>query len=215
MRMDEVPDPQRVERIGQILVSSLHPVRPLPSNGKLMGGFLLLFAAIALLITAPVGFYGYLALNAEQRIAVYSLIAACAIASSASLVARMIPGSKPLPRMITPALICLLACVDLLIFQNFDTSRFVERGIPCLRFGLICATATAALAYPILRKGLFTAPIAAGAITGTFGGLAGVAALALHCPLLIAPHILVWHFGALLIAVLVGALAGFFIQKTS
>ena len=213
MTLDEGPDAQRLERIAQMLTASLQPVRPLPSNGVLAGGFLLLFGATARLAPVPVGLYGYHALNAEQRIVIFSLIAACAIAMSWSVVAHLIPGSKPAPPAIVPALIFALAGADLLLFPNFDTTRFIPHGIPCLRFGLLCATATAALAYPILRRGLFTAPIAAGATTGCFAGLAGFAALALHCPILIAPHILVWHFGAVLFATLGGGLASFFIPK--
>jgi hypothetical protein len=43
---------------------------------------------------------------------------------------------------------------------------------------------------------------------GAFAGLTGVGVLALCCPILNTPHILVWHLGVVLVAMFAGGIAG-------
>jgi hypothetical protein len=51
-------------------------------------------------------------------------------------------------------------------------------------------------------------------LAGLFAGLGGFAVLALHCPILTAPHVWAWHLGAMLIAGAGGAAAGVIVSRT-
>ncbi len=192
-----------VDRIQAAIAKNMRPVRPLPSNLTLMLLFSAVFFAFALTAAMPVGYFGFRALSSFQKMAVYSGIAGCALSSSALLVSQMIPGSKRVlnPALVLPSEIMSLIVITLGMFHSYTTERFVLRGIGCLRLGTICAFGCGALAWLLLRKGFFTSPPVAGLIAGSFAGFAGFAVLALHCPILNVPHILVWHLGVLAIAV--------------
>jgi hypothetical protein len=70
--------------------------------------------------------------------------------------------------------------------------------------GLVCGALSAAPFWLLLRKGFLASPVAAGATIGSFAGFAGVAVLALHCPIENSAHILVWHLGAMMLAAMAG-----------
>ena len=129
---------------------------------------------------------------------------------SVTTVQEMIPGSKrkSSPRWAIAAATLSLALLVSVLFRNFDLDRFVALGIPCLRLGCICAVVAGALFWFVLRKGSFTSPVAASTTAGFFAGLAGVAVLALHCPIQNSAHIIVWHLGAMVLGGLGGAIIG-------
>lgn len=203
-------DPERVNQIQRLITASLHPVRSLPSDRTLVWSFLALFTAFSLVAAVPVGYKGFHVLNVYQRFAYYTLILLCASWFSITTVQEMIPGSKrkASPRWTILAAISLLALLVSVIFRNFDLDRFVPLGIPCLTLGCISAIVSGALFWFILRKGFFTSPVVAGATVGFFAGLAGVAVLALHCPIQNSAHIIVWHLGAMVLGGIGGAILG-------
>ena len=204
-------DRERIDQLQALITTSLTPVRPLPSNRMLISSLLAVFAVFSLIAAIPVGYFGFHVLNTAQKFAYYTVILLCAMWFSVAMVHEMIPGSKetasPGVRILTGML--SLALVPMGLFHNFDLHRFVPLGIPCLRLGLICAVVSGALFWFVLRKGFFTSPAAAGATAGCFAGLAGVAVLALHCPILNSAHIIIWHLGAMVVAVFGGVLVGF------
>ncbi len=211
LTLPEVPlDQERVDRIQKVIAASLTRVRPLPSDWTLVWSLLALFIAFSLIAAIPVGYNGFHVLDAYRRSAYYGLILLCAAFLAITAVQEMIPGSqrKITPRWTIVAAMLSLALLAWLLFQNFNLDRFVPLGIPCLRLGVICAVISGALFWLIVRKGFFSSPVAAWAAVGFFAGLAGVAVLALHCPIQNSAHIIVWHLGAMAVGGVGGALVG-------
>jgi hypothetical protein len=207
---EATPDPEHISSIQRLVTTSLKPVRPLPSNRTLAWTLLAIFAAFSLVAAVPVGYNGFHVLNPSQKFAYYGVILISAAWFSIAAVQEMIPGSARKTKSIWPILATIFALALLVsaLFQDFDTDRFVALGIPCLRLGSICALLSGALFWIVIRKGLFTSPVAASATVGFFAGLAGVAVLALHCPIQNSAHIIVWHLGAMVIGGLGGAILG-------
>lgn len=203
-------DRERIDQFQKLITGSLRPVRTLPSDRTLVWKLLAFFTAFSLLAAIPVGYKGFHVLNEYQRFAYYGLILLCAACFSITTVQEMIPGSKrrASPGWTIAAATLSLAVLVSVLFHNFDLDRFVALGIPCLRLGCICALAGGALSWLILRKGFFTSPVAAGVTVGFFAGLAGVAVLALHCPIQNSAHIIVWHLGPMALGGVGGAILG-------
>jgi hypothetical protein len=203
-------DRERVDQFQRIVTTSLRPVRPLPSNRTLIAIFLTLFTAFSLVAAIPAGYIGFHSLSVQQRLAYYLVISLCAIWFAVTTTQQMIPGSRRTAhsRWVIVAALLSVALVSVALFHNFDLDRFVRLGIPCLRLGSICALLSGALFWFILRKGFFTSPVEASTIAGFFAGLAGVAVLALHCPIQNSAHIIVWHLGAMVLGGLGGAVLG-------
>jgi hypothetical protein len=204
----ESPHQQQLARLKEQMGHTAGAVRPLPSDSTMFVISLLVFLAFSMLLVMPVGYEGFLRLNALQRIFEYGTILVLAALLSFAIVQEMVPGAK---RRIDPftlliLLLLLLPLTTVSLFPNFSLASFVRRGAPCLRFGLVCAAISAAFGFWLIKEGYSGSPIRAAAIFGAFAGLVGVAALALHCPVLNASHILVWHCGAILIGAVAGAL---------
>lgn len=206
------PDATRLAKIRKALAESAAPVQPLPSNAVLMLLCLGVFVALAVILAAPVGFSGFIKMSPGERWMEYPVVFLLALALAGGVVEQMIPGSR---RTIGPLwsillAILLLSITALVLFPNFDTTRFVPQGIPCLRYGLLCAVPAAGLTWALMRRGFIANPFAGAVSGGAFSGLLGAAALALHCPIFSAPHIIVWHIGVIVVTSLTGALIGFF-----
>ncbi|MBV9083923.1 MAG: DUF1109 family protein [Acidobacteriaceae bacterium] len=199
-----------MNRLQALITMSLAPVRPLPSDRKLAWSLVVLFTAFTLITAIPVGYNGFHVLNAQQKFAYYALMLVCAACLSITIVQEMIPGSKHRisPRWTIVAAIFSLALLVSVLFHNFDLHAFVPLGIPCLRLGCLCALVSGALSWFALRRGFFASPLTASATVGSFAGLAGVAVLALHCPIQNSAHIIVWHLSVIVLGAIVGAVAG-------
>ena len=202
--------PDQVKRLQHLVMSSLQPVRPLPSENSLMLIFLAGFVVFCLLATVPLHFRAYRVLTVYQNVAYYGLLLVLAAAFSRAVVERMIPGA--MRRINTAALVTFtllsLALISIPLFVNFGLNRFVQSGIPCLRLGIVCAGLSGALASLLVRRGFLTSPIETGTTAGFFAGLAGFTVLALHCPIKNALHVMAWHLGAMVASGIGGAIAG-------
>jgi hypothetical protein len=203
----ERPSPELVMAMAkQALTRSLQPVRPLPSDGVLIVLVLGCFVVFCLLVASLFGMYGYHHLSVYQKLAYYAAIVLSAITVSAALVLELIPGSL---RTVQPGLLLLIptagtALVTIALFPRGDFYQFAHIGYPCLRMGTICAVLAGALWYGLLRNGFSSAPMRTAAAGGVLAGLAGFGVLALHCPILNYAHILVWHGGAIALALIGG-----------
>jgi hypothetical protein len=205
----DTPDPRNLEQINRRIASSLKMVKPLPSDRALILIALGCFAAFSLLPTLRFGDLAVHALSGVQQFAYYGLIALLGIFFAIAIVEQMIPGSKRRVNGRTLAIgILSLALLTCLLFENFSLNHFVEFGLPCLRLGSGFALASGLIAFFLVRKGYFTAPVTSSTLIGCFAGLAGVAALALICPFRNAPHILVWHLGTMVLGGIGGGVVG-------
>lgn len=209
------PDSARVAQIRKIFTESAAPVRPLRSNAVMMLGCAGAFVILAILLTLPVGFYGFLKIGAWGGAIEYSVLLLLALVLAGGAVEQMIPGSRSI---MPPALSVLLAIVLLsvtaaLLFPDFAMNDFVHRGMPCLRFGLLCAIPAAGFTWFLMRRGFVIDPLSAAIAGGALSGLLGVGVLALHCAILNAAHIIVWHVGVIAVTSVLGALLGWGVSR--
>ncbi len=156
-------------------------------------------------------------LNIFQKIVVFLPMAAGAGLLALSLVRLMAPGSK---HAVSPArssigVLLSLALVIATVFPSQGESGFVPAGLRCLRTGLACAVPAAVLFWSLLRRGAILSPGLTGTIAGGLAGLVGLMVLEVRCPNLGLYHILVWHWGLTLLAMLGGlALGGLWNRRT-
>ncbi len=206
-----VPNREVLEGVRRSIAATSVAVRPLPSDGAMISMALVFFVVFSLIATVPFGFDALHELTWAQKSIYYGGISACAISFALVTVEQMVPGSRRRlsAAFVSGASLLLIAGLAVFLFPNFDLSDFVSEGIPCLRLGTACAAISGGLGYLLLRKGFFITAVKAGATAGFFAGLAGIAVLALHCPIENAAHILVWHLGAMLTAGTLGAIAGY------
>jgi hypothetical protein len=209
---EAMPDPGRLAEVRKTFAESAAPVRPLPSNATMMALCLGVFIALGVLLAMPVGFYGFAKMSAIARWMDYSVLLLLALVAAGGVVEQMIPGSRWTMRPVLSILlaIVLLSLTALLLFPDFDTTRFVPQGIGCLRYGLLSSIPAAGLTWLLMRRGFISDPLAGAVSGGAFSGLLGAAVLALHCPIFSAPHIIVWHAGVIVVTSVAGACVGFF-----
>ena len=206
------PDSRRLAELRKTFAESAAPVRPLPSNATMMALCLGVFVALGVILAAMVGFFGFAKMSAAERWMDYSVLVLLALVLAGGVVEQMIPGSRWTIRPVWGVVfaIVLLSLTALLLFPDFDTTRFVPRGIGCLRYGVLSSIPAAGLTWLLMRRGFITDPLAGAISGGAFSGLLGAAALALHCPIHSAPHIVVWHAGVIVVTSAAGACIGFF-----
>ena len=207
---EEQPDARRLAGIAQQLESSLVPVRPLASRATTILLALGSFVIFAVAAAYPFGYFGFHHLGAFVRLLCCVAIGAAAALLVLALDQELVPGSKRYvrPGLLMASLFAALGGLTAVLFPVFTMEGFISRGFPCLRLGTLCALVFGALLAIWLKRGYAVSGARAGAVAGFLSGLAGVAVLALHCPIQNAGHILVWHFGAIVIASECGVLAG-------
>jgi hypothetical protein len=207
----ETPSPETLRQLERGLAVDLRPVRPLAPRRY----FLAAFAAIFLLIVA-IGVYRLGAFAISVMSPAQAIATLCALASSAgvltySLVQQMVPGSRHRipPHFVPPAVMILLVSVVAGIFQFQHEQNFWRQGWACFRAGTPFSLVAALPFWLLLRRGAILSPRIAGAAAGLLAGLVGTSALEIHCPILDASHILMWHVGVALIGAVIGFAAGF------
>jgi hypothetical protein len=99
-----------------------------------------------------------------------------------------------------------------LLFHDYDAGNFVPEGVKCLLAGLACAIPAAIVIGLVLRRGFVLDWPAAGIAAGTLAGLAGIAMLELHCPILKVPHIMFWHVAVVWVSGIGGWVVGWVVQ---
>ena len=191
------------------LLSRMEPVRPLAPERYWVAALAAIFVAIAVAGAARLGFFGVNALSAAQLIVILGLLAAAAIAAAIGVAREMAPaGMRALhPAALAAISIGLFAAAAALLFRDYSVARFGS-GIRCLRAGLLFAAPAAAMTWIVARRGFILDRVAAGTGIGLLAGLTGLAMLELHCPILTAPHVIVWHAGVLVLSAAAGAIAG-------
>lgn len=209
------PGPELAERMITGLPRECPPVRPLPSDRALTFLIFAAFAVFCLVVSAAVGFFGFDAMRPADRGVYYGLIAVFGLLFSAGLVTGAIPGAKvraPAGWLETGAALAVTLAVWWM-FPRFGQEQFMKHGIPCLRLGCICAAVFGALGVMVLRRAYVTELRRTALLLACFAGFSGVAVLSLHCPLLDAGHIIVWHLGAMAVSALAGAVIGMRLER--
>jgi hypothetical protein len=201
------PPVARLEAIRNRISGSLRPVKPLPSDRVLVTTLTAGFICLGVLCAIPIGLKGYHVMRTAQKMADYAAILFCALILALVLTGEIIPGSRRRvsPALALAALFAVMIAVTTLLFPDYSTAQFIRRGIPCLAIGTVCAIAAAAVIWRVVRLGMLTDRLAGILTAGMLSGMLGVFALALHCPILNAAHILSWHLTVPVLGLAVGA----------
>ncbi len=202
-------DPALVARVGSPVLSSLSRVRPLGPVSVYAAGLFTIFAALGAIGGKMLGIYGWPAMNAGARMLIFTTLVVLA-GLAASVIARdMRPGAKTAGGWLLFAITFIaVETVFFFLFRDYGMGQFMHLGTGCLKAGLRYAIPAGVLAWLVLRRGYVVAPVSAGAAVGTLAGLAGLAALELHCPILTIPHVAVWHSAVVVLSIAAGAFAG-------
>lgn len=213
---DPLPE-ERLRATARSVTHSLTTVRPLPPDRTLLSIGLLTFLAFSVLGASSFGFYGFEKLSLSQLLTYYSVLTGLGFLFSIVTVQGIIPGSRKLIQLpwLVALMLVLLVALPFALFHDISLVRFVPLGIPCLRLGCLSALAFGVLAIVFLKRGFVTSPLQVALSAGLFAGLAGFSVLALHCPILNAAHVVVWHGGAVLAGGVAGMIVGFVRERIS
>jgi hypothetical protein len=84
----------------------------------------------------------------------------------------------------------------------------LEPKMDCLFLGTAIAAAVAAVSCSVSRRTALIAPAASGALAGSIAGLTALLCLRVHCPSLLAIHVMIIHVLPLVLAIAGGVYAG-------
>jgi len=202
-------DAATMGRVRGQLPETFEAVRPLAPAGAFAALFLLIAVGLAVGVAWLTGIKGLPLLSAAQQGAVFGVLFASVLLAAFAVARDMRPGARTVRGIVVFGVAFAAAeALFLTLFHDYSMGHFVHSGIACFRMGLACAAGTALVAWLVVRRGLVVAPVSTGAAIGALAGLAGLAALELHCPILLVPHLVVWHAGVLVASMAIGAGVG-------
>jgi len=178
--------------------SGFGPVKPIAGLPALMLEFALVLLVVLTAGAALTGTAGYFAQTPMTRALMFSILVVGAVLFSYALAQRMVPGSLTRIRLAPLALVVCAAFIlaVLLLFHDAVTWEGLTIGRGCLGIGLAAAIVTALGAWLVVRRGALAAKSATAISLGALSGVSALLVLTVHCPVLRASHILVWHGGA-------------------
>jgi hypothetical protein len=202
--------PEIQRKVQDLLTSSLTPVKPLPSQSRLVLAFLAVFAACAAGLTAVMDKAGFHLMTGAQMSWMAAILAGGGILFSFALAWRMVPGSRqgfPLSLVLALSGIGVIGGIALL-FPWRASHAFVSEGWPCAAMELMIAVPATVVFWLFARQGaLFRSAGLGAALTGLAVFLA-LTPLQFQCMFQQAAHLLVWHVGTAVILIGFGAFIG-------
>jgi len=207
---DTALSPAMRQKVHGMLVSSLIPVKPLPSQSSLILRFLATFAACAAALFAILSKAGFHLMTGAQMGLMATLFTGGGVLFSISLAQQMIPGSRQaMPFSVEVGLAGVLLTAGIALLFPWQTSgAFVSEGWPCAAMELMIAVPAMVVFWLLARRGaLFASPGLGAALTGLAVFLA-LTPLQFQCMFQQAPHLLVWHAGPAVVLIGLGALVG-------
>jgi len=202
--------PEARRKVQGLLTPSLTPVKPLPSQSRLILEFLSVFAVCTVGLIAIMDKAGFHLMTAAQMASMGVLLASEGILFSLMVAWQMVPGSRrhfPLSLVLALSGLGVFGGIALL-FPWRISNTFVSEGWPCAVTELMIAAPSAVVFWLLARRGALFGGTEVGA---ALGGLAVVLALAVNqfrCMFQQAPHLLVWHGATAAILIGLGALIG-------
>ena len=156
------------------------------------------------------GTAGYFSQTPIARALMFSILVVGAVLFSYVLAQRMVPGSLTWRIRLGPLALAVCAAFILAVLLLFHDAvnwegLTIARG--CLWIGLAAALVTALGAWLVVRRGALAAKFATAISLGALSGVSALLVLTVHCPVLRASHILVWHGGAVAATMLAAWLA--------
>jgi hypothetical protein len=199
-----------LDRVESALLADLQPVKPVASVLRTTLSLLIFATLVVAAAIRRLGLAGWNSFSWLQASIVLGILAfsMCLLAHLVST--QMTPGSK---RPFSPVLLLALPAVALavasaMLFPAEAIPGFLSVGFRCWRAGAVCAACTAPMFWLMLRRGFALAPVQHGATAGLLAGLTGVTILTIECSYLDRLHLIVWHLGAGLTAMAIGACIG-------
>ena len=202
--------PETQRKVLGVLTSSLTPVKPLPSQSRLVMGFLAIFAASAAGLIAVMDKTGFHLMTAAQM----GWMAAILVGGGMlfSLYPRLANGSwQPLGPPV-------FACFDAMGYGGdrgnraslsvAGIPRFCFRGMACAAMELMIAVPATVVFWLLARRGALFASAGLGAVLTGLGVFLALAPLQSQCMFQQAPHLLIWHAGTAAMLIAFGALIG-------
>ena len=218
--MTQTSDDPLLERLKQEISSDLKPEQPLAPAWTRA---LFLFPVWGALLALAVGGFGIRADYETLGPGLAWVLALVQIAVAYLLVSAglrlAIPGallSTSILRL--AALLAVLSHLSITAFTfqrspvSVSPDRTWELWAICFLITLLMSLLPLAAAALFVSRGLPGSPILVGALCGLAAGLAGEAAWRMHCHYTAWEHILAAHTSAVLLATVVGAVAGFLWQ---
>jgi hypothetical protein len=206
-----------LRRVQASILDDLKPVHPLPPPRILLLASAIVFLSVVAVGALLLGTTGWHMLNMLQRTAVFVTLAASAVLLANSMVRQMVPGSKHAfaPATLPIAILIALILVIVATFRSQRESAFILGGLACMKNGFLFSIPAAFLLWLILRRGAILSPKVIGAAAGGLAGLSGLSVLEFNCLNLNLFHILVWHWGVVLVGSLGGALVGASVERSN
>jgi len=189
---------------------SLTPVKPLPSQSRLVLAFLAVFAACAAGLIALMDKAGFHLMTGAQMGWMAGILASGGILFSLALAGRMVPGSRQgLPLSLVLALSGIGVIGGIALFFPWQASHaFVSEGWPCAAMELMIAVPATVIFWLLARRGALFASAGLGAVLTGLAAFLALTPLQFQCMFQQAPHLLVWHAGTAAVLIGLSALIG-------
>jgi hypothetical protein len=202
--------PEIRRKVQGILTSSLTPVKPLPSQSRLLLEFLSVFVVCAVGLIAIMDKAGFHLMTAAQMASMAAILAGGGILFSLIVAWQMVPGSRQrFPLSLVLALSGFGVFGGIALFFPWQTSHaFVSEGWPCAVMELMLAVPAAVVFWMLARRGALFGGAGVGAALGGLAVFLALLALQFRCMFQQAPHLLVWHGATAAILIGLGALIG-------
>jgi hypothetical protein len=202
------------ERIKSALLSNLRPVQPLAPTWVFASCFVVLFAVFGVVSALVLGLHGIHALSLSQSLLIFSTLLATAwIAAIASAREMRIAAGSHLGTLALVLAVGMFTVLFSRIFRGYETLHLVREGIPCLIAGLCVSIPAGVMIAFILRRGFVMKWSTAGLAAGSLSGLTGLFMLELHCPNLLALHVMIWHVAVVAVSGILGCLLGWIADR--
>ena len=197
-------------KVQAMLASSLTPVKPIPSQSRLIFIFLAVFTASVVGLIAILNKAGFHLMTGIQMGLMAAILVGGGILFSFTLAWQMVPGSKwRLPFSLVLILSGLVPIAGIaLLFPWRASGAFVSEGWPCAALELAIAIPSATVYWLIARRGAFFVSPGLGASPTALAVFLALIPVQFQCMFQQAPHLLVWHGGAALLLIGLGTLIG-------
>ncbi len=200
--------PETRRKVQAMLASSLTPVKPIPSQGRLVLTFLAIFTVCAVGLIAILNKAGFHLMTGIQMAVMAAILVGGGILFSFTLAWRMVPGSRwrlPFSLVLTLSGLVPIAGIALL-FPWRTSGTFVSEGWPCAALELIIAIPSAIIYWLIARRGALFASPGLGASLTALPVFLALIPVQFQCMFQEAPHLLIWHGGTAALMIGLGAL---------
>lgn len=202
--------PETRRKLQTMFASSLTPVKPIPSQSRLVFKFLSVFTVCAVGLIAILNKAGFHLMTGVQMGFTSAILVGGGILFSFTLAWRMVPGSRwrvPFSLVLTLSGLVPIAGIALL-FPWHASGPFVSEGWPCAALELTITIPAAALYWLIARRGTLFASSGLGVTLTALAAFLALIPVQFQCMFQQAPHLLIWHVGTGLLLIGLGALIG-------